>query len=245
MGGGSAGHAPMRRRSLTADIAPADIALHVGAAGGPPPLLVLRQRERSGGSHRGSECGSAGRSGASDDSDGGGASTPALAAAGHPRVQGGGRAKVPPPADHLRFVRTRKVAADTLEECRLLSQFLALNDTAVYKIVKKLAKQTRRAADVRGAFMEGLHTPASPYAFLAGAAAAELSRRAAATQRRLRELAPQHAAWRRAKVYTIGCFDLVHHGHINLLKALRTFGNTVIVGIHDDASYQLLKGEGV
>ena len=40
-----------------------------------------------------------------------------------------------------------------------------------------------------------------------------------------------------------GCFDLLHHGHSNLLESLRQFGSTVIVGIHDDASYLRLKGQ--
>lgn len=37
-----------------------------------------------------------------------------------------------------------------------------------------------------------------------------------------------------AQVYTIGCFDLFHRGHENLLATLREFGDYVVVGIHDD-----------
>jgi len=43
------------------------------------------------------------------------------------------------------------------------------------------------------------------------------------------------------KVYTVGCFDLLHQGHINLFKEMRKYGKTVIVGVHSDESIQLLK----
>ncbi len=35
------------------------------------------------------------------------------------------------------------------------------------------------------------------------------------------------------KVYTIGCFDLFHHGHVQLIQRMRQLGRKVIVGIHD------------
>jgi len=47
--------------------------------------------------------------------------------------------------------------------------------------------------------------------------------------------------WMQRKVYTIGCFDLFHRGHINILTSLREFGNFVVCGIHDDKSYFALK----
>ena len=35
------------------------------------------------------------------------------------------------------------------------------------------------------------------------------------------------------KVYTVGCFDLFHHGHIKLIERMREIGKKVIVGVHD------------
>lgn len=35
-------------------------------------------------------------------------------------------------------------------------------------------------------------------------------------------------------VYTIGCFDLLHIGHIRFLKQSKELGKILIVGIHDD-----------
>jgi hypothetical protein len=35
------------------------------------------------------------------------------------------------------------------------------------------------------------------------------------------------------KVYTIGCFDLFHHGHVQLIQRMRQLGKKVIIGVHD------------
>ena len=43
------------------------------------------------------------------------------------------------------------------------------------------------------------------------------------------------------KVYTVGCFDLFHHGHVELLKRMRNYGKRVVVGVHDSRSIYKLK----
>ncbi|XP_064598870.1 uncharacterized protein LOC135465558 [Liolophura sinensis] len=43
------------------------------------------------------------------------------------------------------------------------------------------------------------------------------------------------------KVYTIGCFDLFHFGHVILLRRMKSLGKQVIVGVHDNKSIQQLK----
>lgn len=45
-------------------------------------------------------------------------------------------------------------------------------------------------------------------------------------------------------VWTNGCFDLLHVGHIRSLKASRALGDRLIVGINSDASIRRLKGAG-
>jgi len=45
-------------------------------------------------------------------------------------------------------------------------------------------------------------------------------------------------------VFTNGCFDLLHPGHLRLLSMAAGFGARLIVAINDDASVQRLKGEG-
>ncbi|MBS0210545.1 MAG: adenylyltransferase/cytidyltransferase family protein [Planctomycetes bacterium] len=43
-------------------------------------------------------------------------------------------------------------------------------------------------------------------------------------------------------VFTNGCFDLLHPGHVDLLDRCRALGDRLIVGINSDASVQRLKG---
>lgn len=43
-------------------------------------------------------------------------------------------------------------------------------------------------------------------------------------------------------VFTNGCFDLLHPGHLDLLKASKALGDYLIVAINSDASVMRLKG---
>ena len=43
-------------------------------------------------------------------------------------------------------------------------------------------------------------------------------------------------------VFTNGCFDMLHRGHVDLLAAARRLGDVVAVGINSDASAARLKG---
>jgi D-glycero-beta-D-manno-heptose 1-phosphate adenylyltransferase len=45
-------------------------------------------------------------------------------------------------------------------------------------------------------------------------------------------------------VFTNGCFDLLHPGHIQTLEAARALGDVLIVGINTDESVRTLKGPG-
>jgi len=45
-------------------------------------------------------------------------------------------------------------------------------------------------------------------------------------------------------VFTNGCFDLLHPGHIEILEQARGMGDALIVGLNSDASVRQLKGEG-
>jgi D-beta-D-heptose 7-phosphate kinase/D-beta-D-heptose 1-phosphate adenosyltransferase len=45
-------------------------------------------------------------------------------------------------------------------------------------------------------------------------------------------------------VFTNGCFDLLHPGHVQTLEASRALGDLLIVGMNGDASVRELKGEG-
>jgi rfaE bifunctional protein nucleotidyltransferase chain/domain len=57
----------------------------------------------------------------------------------------------------------------------------------------------------------------------------------------------ERAAWRRqgrVVVWTNGCFDLLHVGHLRNLQAARALGDVLVVGVNDDASVARLKGPG-
>jgi D-beta-D-heptose 7-phosphate kinase/D-beta-D-heptose 1-phosphate adenosyltransferase len=43
-------------------------------------------------------------------------------------------------------------------------------------------------------------------------------------------------------VFTNGCFDLLHVGHVRLLAFARSLGDRLVVGINSDASVRSLKG---
>ncbi len=43
-------------------------------------------------------------------------------------------------------------------------------------------------------------------------------------------------------VFTNGCFDLLHPGHVSSLEQARSLGDCLVVGLNDDASVRLLKG---
>ncbi len=45
-------------------------------------------------------------------------------------------------------------------------------------------------------------------------------------------------------VFTNGCFDILHAGHVEMLRRCRELGDLLVVGINDDGSVRRLKGEG-
>jgi len=54
-------------------------------------------------------------------------------------------------------------------------------------------------------------------------------------------------SWRRKKekiVFTNGCFDILHLGHIDYLERARSLGNRLIIGLNSDSSVTKLKGPG-
>ena len=44
-------------------------------------------------------------------------------------------------------------------------------------------------------------------------------------------------------VFTNGCFDILHRGHVELLRFCKELGGRVVVGLNSDASIRKLKGE--
>jgi rfaE bifunctional protein nucleotidyltransferase chain/domain len=54
--------------------------------------------------------------------------------------------------------------------------------------------------------------------------------------------ARQAQARRRSVVFTNGCFDLLHAGHVTLLERARRHGDLLVVGLNSDRSVRAIKG---
>ncbi len=64
------------------------------------------------------------------------------------------------------------------------------------------------------------------------------------SQSRLRQLIAAARARGEKIVLTNGCFDILHAGHIQYLRAARRLGDRLVVLLNDDESVRRLKGEG-
>ena len=63
--------------------------------------------------------------------------------------------------------------------------------------------------------------------------------------RSLAEVADEVRRWRAAGkriVFTNGCFDILHHGHISYLNRAKAMGDLLVVGLNSDSSVSALKG---
>ena len=59
------------------------------------------------------------------------------------------------------------------------------------------------------------------------------------------ELVEQRALWKRqgtTVVFTNGCYDLLHPGHVRLLEQARSLGDVLILALNSDASVRRMKG---
>lgn len=60
-------------------------------------------------------------------------------------------------------------------------------------------------------------------------------------------LVQARAGWRRAGktvVFTNGCYDILHPGHIRLLEQARSLGDVLILALNTDSSVARMKGPG-
>lgn len=59
------------------------------------------------------------------------------------------------------------------------------------------------------------------------------------------ELVKQRALWKqqgKTVVFTNGCYDLLHPGHVRLLEQARSLGDILILALNSDASVRRMKG---
>jgi len=104
---------------------------------------------------------------------------------------------------------------------------VALANVAAGVVVGKVGTVPIRREELLGALSQGLMR--------------EIDDKVLAPER----LMAQVAAWRSAGqriVFTNGCFDILHIGHIGLLEQARRLGDRLIVGLNSDSSVRRLKG---
>jgi len=49
---------------------------------------------------------------------------------------------------------------------------------------------------------------------------------------------------KKALVFTNGCFDLIHRGHVEYLKKAKSYGDFLLVAVNSDSSVRKIKGKG-
>lgn len=137
------------------------------------------------------------------------------------------------------FIYAKKSLTTFERELDLLLEFLELNSTAFGKILKKFDKNSE--SSIRESKLEEIN---QRLPFLGGDLLRDLETQVQALIDEVNALKPElPEGWESRKVYTIGCFDLFHRGHQNVLQALREFGYFIVAGIHDDESYFKLKNK--
>lgn len=59
-----------------------------------------------------------------------------------------------------------------------------------------------------------------------------------------KEIEQNRSAWENKKlVFTNGCFDIIHRGHLSYLNKAKSLGDFLVIGLNTDASVKRIKGE--
>jgi cytidyltransferase-like protein len=137
------------------------------------------------------------------------------------------------------YIYSKKALVTFQREIDLLLEFLEINKMAFSKILKKFDKKTGQV--IREKRFKAILDNNS---FLKGEKLRSIKKTVLCLIDEVCSLKPRlPEGWEQRKVYTIGCFDLFHRGHQNVLMSLREFGAYVVAGIHDDDSYFKLKAK--
>lgn len=118
------------------------------------------------------------------------------------------------------------VLAHTLALGAEMEQALRLATVAAGVTVQRFGVAAITAGDIRGALVEG------------GSTRGKVLQRAEL----LEQLGAERTRGRRI-VFTNGCFDVLHVGHLAYLQESRSFGDLLVVGVNSDASVRRLKGD--
>lgn len=64
------------------------------------------------------------------------------------------------------------------------------------------------------------------------------------TQTTLKDCVKKLQKKRERIVFTNGCFDIIHAGHVRYLKKAKELGDVLVVGLNSDSSVKKIKGNG-
>lgn len=59
----------------------------------------------------------------------------------------------------------------------------------------------------------------------------------------MRRLSHEYTTLGRTVVFTNGCFDILHAGHVAYLEKAKSFGDVLVLGLNSDASVRQIKGD--
>ena len=59
---------------------------------------------------------------------------------------------------------------------------------------------------------------------------------------RIKNVINKEKARKKKIVFTNGCFDIIHAGHVNYLRQARSFGDFLVLGLNSDKSIRKIKG---
>ncbi|SDC21840.1 rfaE bifunctional protein, domain II [Desulfurella multipotens] len=59
----------------------------------------------------------------------------------------------------------------------------------------------------------------------------------------IKEIIDKLKSFNKKIVFTNGCFDIIHAGHVNYLQKAKQLGDVLIVGLNSDKSVKSIKGE--
>ena len=62
------------------------------------------------------------------------------------------------------------------------------------------------------------------------------------TRKKIKEISSQLKNQNKRIVFTNGCFDIIHRGHVSYLTEAKKLGNVLIIGLNSDDSVRRLKG---
>ena len=119
------------------------------------------------------------------------------------------------------------VLAAALAAGESLPQAVALSNIAAGIVVGKLGTAAVSAPELRRA----IHTEQG-------------SERGVMTLEQLQIMVEDARAHGEKIVFTNGCFDIIHAGHVGYLEQAKKQGDRLIVAVNDDASVKRLKGDG-